>query len=192
MYGRVLFYVVVFTVLSVLKKSEMKLKKARYNPRNVFEFPSMCNRMLYLLVLFLIFSFQNYGQGVENVTKHIGAGVVIGGVGGYAAHKIFNGKRGWTWAGAVGSSLAVGLAKETYDTSRGAQWETEDVLFTTLGGVISGLALDFLLKNRRRGRSGKNCGCPPIAFEPFEVDLIKASGSITAAIQANHILRAGL
>lgn len=152
----------------------------------------MLPRITLLLFVFLTFHSNSHAQQVENAAKHLGAGVAIGAVGGYAAHKIFNGQRGWTWAGAVGSSLAAGLAKETYDINRGAQWETEDVLFTTLGGVISGLALDLLLKNRRRGGSRKNCGCPPIVFESLNVDPVNASGSITAAIQANHILVNGL
>lgn len=145
-----------------------------------------------IIILFLSFQFNGNAQQVENAAKHVGAGVVIGAVGGYAAHKLFKEQRGWTWAGAVGSSLAAGLAKETYDVSRGAQWENEDILFTTLGGVISGLALDVLLNKRGRGRSRKNCGCPPIAFEPLNVNPAKASRNITAAIQANHILSEGL
>lgn len=115
--------------------------------------------------LFLLFFCLNlsvsFGQDFNNAAKHVGAGVVIGGVGGYTANKIFPGQRGWTWAGAVGSSLAAGLAKETYDKSNSGLWQTDDVLYTTLGGVISGLALELLFKNtyRRNGRSGKGCGC---------------------------------
>jgi len=170
----------------------MKSKITRSIIGHPLKSPMILPRISLLLLLFLTYHINSHAQQVENVAKHLGAGVAIGAVGGYAAHKIFNGQRGWTWAGAVGSSLAAGLAKETYDVSRGAQWETEDVLFTALGGAISGLALDLLLKNRRRGRGRKNCGCPPIAFKPLYIDPSRDSGSITAAIQANHILGAGL
>ena len=150
-------------------------------------------------ILLLVLSFgigMVQAQDFNNAAKHIGAGVVIGGVGGYAAHKIFPGQRGWTWAGAVGSSLAAGLAKETYDKSNSGIWQTDDVLYTTLGGVISGLALELLLKNtyRRNGRTGKGCGCLvadrtknsiPV-FLPIIMD--KGSGNIQSEIQVSYFL----
>lgn len=137
------------------------------------------------------------GQATSNAVKHLGAGVAIGAVGGYAAHKIFNGNRAWTWAGAVGSSLAAGLAKETYDQSRGAAvWENDDIIYTATGGVISGLVMDMLLNKRRS--SGKKCGCPPLANymnridSNFTTDFETDSGDIAAAIQANHLISTGL
>lgn len=150
-------------------------------------------------IFLLVLSFgmgMVHAQDFNNAAKHIGAGVVIGGVGGYAAHKIFPGQRGWTWAGAVGSSLAAGLAKETYDKSNSGIWQTDDVLYTTLGGVISGLALELLLKNtyRRNGRTGKGCGCLvadrtnnsiPV-FLPIIMD--KGSGNIQSEIQVSYFL----
>lgn len=137
-----------------------------------------------------------YAQNTANAGKHLGAGVAIGAVSGYAAHKIFKGSRGWTWAGAVGSSLAAGLAKETYDQSRGAVWENDDIINTAIGGVISGLVLDIILDSRR-GR-GKRCGCPPVVFNipkvntDFTAGFQKGSGDIVAAIQAGYFINAGL
>lgn len=149
------------------------------------------------LIVILIFS-SIYGQNNADVTKHLGAGIVIGGVGGYTAHKLFNGQRGWTWAGAVGSSLAAGLAKEAlYDQPSGAEWESRDVFFTTLGGIVSGLALDLLLKNnRRRGGGGKrrNCGClvaAAIGSPTGQSALYFENGSrnITSVLEASYLLR---
>lgn len=150
---------------------------------------------MWLLLACICLHGQEEGA-VANIGKHLGAGVVIGGVGGYAAHKIFKGSRAWTWAGAVGSSLAAGLAKETYDQSRGAVWETDDIVFTALGGIISGLVLDMVL-NKRRG-SGKRCGCPPLALRVdaiktnFITDFETDSGNIATAIQANYLITSGL
>ncbi len=119
-------------------------------------------------VVVFLFHLCIKAQISEDKVKHFGAGVVIGGIGGYTANKIFNGNRHWTWAGAVGSSLAAGVAKEAWDRSRGGFGETSDVVYTVLGGAIAGLALDLLLNNngrRKRGKStghyrrGKNCGC---------------------------------
>lgn len=149
-----------------------------------------------LIVLLLLFCIQAKGQATENAAKHLGAGVAIGAVGGYAAHKAFKGSRGWMWAGAVGSSLAAGLAKEAYNESRGAVWENDDIIYTAIGGVISGLVLDMIL-DRKRG-SGKRCGCPPLALNRKRVNtdfvqhLKTGSGDIAAAIQANHLMNSGL
>ena len=149
-----------------------------------------------LIVLLITFCLQAKGQATENAAKHLGAGVAIGAVGGYAAHKVFKGSRGWMWAGAVGSSLAAGLAKEAYDESRGAVWENDDIIYTAIGGVISGLVLDMILDSKRG--SGKRCGCPPLAFNrkgvntDFVAHLKTGSGDIVAAIQANHLMNSGL
>ncbi|WP_405383289.1 hypothetical protein [Maribacter sp. LLG6340-A2] len=151
-------------------------------------------QIVFVTFLFLI-NFQAQGQGSDDAVKHFGAGIVIGGVGGYAAHKIFEGKRGWTWAGAVGTSLGAALAKETfYDKPRGASFEGRDVLFTTLGGIVSGLVLDVLTSNtRRRSGKGKYCGClvventKPIPKIPLNLD--NSSGNITATLQAAYLLQ---
>ena len=148
------------------------------------------------IVVLLLFCIQAKGQATENAAKHLGAGVAIGAVGGYAAHKVFKGSRGWMWVGAVGSSLAAGLAKEAYDESRGAVWENDDIIYTAIGGVLSGLVLDMIL-DRKRG-SGKRCGCPPLALNrkgvntDFVQHMETGSGDIVAAIQANHLMNSGL
>ena len=150
-----------------------------------------------VLISLLIFCFVSmHAQSSADAVKHFGAGIVIGGVGGYAAHKIFNGQRGWTWAGAVGSSFGAALAKETlYDKPRGASFEGRDILFTTLGGVVSGLVLDMFLKNsRRRGGGGKNCGCLVAKLDvDTKIELPSSigngTGDIASEIQAAYYLR---
>lgn len=157
-------------------------------------------KIKFAVLLLILGCYYVQGQGTQaelsNLGKHLGAGVVIGGVGGYAAHKIFDGSSGWTWAGAVGSSLAAGLAKETYDVSNGGVWETDDVVFTALGGIISGLVMDMILTKRRT--SGKRCGCPPMALHRnrvnsgFKANVETGSGDLAAAIQAHYLLNSGL
>tara|TARA_R110000737_G_scaffold151819_1_gene181121 strand:- start:563 stop:1033 length:471 start_codon:yes stop_codon:yes gene_type:complete len=153
-----------------------------------------------IALLYLIFSIPSiYAQSSADAVKHLGAGIVIGGVGGYAANKISNSQRGWTWAGAVGSSLAAGLAKEAfYDKPKGANWETRDVVFTTLGGVVSALVLEVFTGNdgNRRGRSGngKKCGCLVAKLDlDQELDLPtfveNGTGDITSELQATYFLK---
>lgn len=89
--------------------------------------------------------------GVDKL-KHFGAGFAIGTVGGYTAHKIFKGNRCWMWVGAVGSSLAAGVLKENIDKNEYDGWDNNDILFTALGGAVSGLVLELLLKKNKQGR----------------------------------------
>lgn len=155
------------------------------------------------VVMLFIAMPQLMGQGLENGAKHVGAGVAIGAVGGYAAHKIFQGDANWTWAGAVGSSLAAGLAKETYDVSNGNEWQTDDVVFAALGGFLSGLALDLLIKDKGgkgKERRGKGCGClvvensikKGLSLPLVPADLNGGSGDLGAALQAAQLIRQGL
>ncbi|WP_405413736.1 hypothetical protein [Maribacter sp. Asnod1-A12] len=158
--------------------------------------------MKYIIFLFLFFTFFNfYGQNgtSADAAKHLGAGVVIGGVGGYAANKLSNGNRAWTWTGAVGSAFAAGLAKEAiYDSSRGADWETRDVVFTTLGGVISALALEVFTGSGSNGRGGnrrgKSCGCLVAQIDhtnqiQLPVFVENGTGDISSELQAAYLLR---
>ncbi len=134
--------------------------------------------------------------------KHFAAGAVIGGIGGYAAHRIFNrdnikANRYWTWAGAVGSSLAAGLAKEAYDKADYGVWDNNDVLFTTLGGIVSGLALELLIKRRVSGRIRVTYNLDNLNQNPFRNDeapyiVTYESHDVIATLQAQHILQKGL
>ncbi|WP_424001644.1 hypothetical protein [Maribacter sp. IgM3_T14_3] len=153
-----------------------------------------------IVCLLLIFTFFNSkAQDSADAIKHLGAGIVIGGAGGYAAHKLSNGNTGWRWVGAVGSAFAAGLAKEAlYDPSKGAIWETRDVVFTTLGGVVSALALEVFLgeEGSRRGgnRRGKSCGCLVAQLgTENEIQLLSfvenGTGDITSELQAAYLLR---
>ena len=152
-----------------------------------------------VLIFVLIFSININAQTSADAAKHLGAGIVIGGVGGYAAHKLSDGNTGWRWAGAVGSAFTAGLAKEAiYDSSRGADWETRDVVFTTLGGVISALALEVFMGNGGNGRGGnrrgKSCGCLVAQLDnQYEIQLPSfvenGTGDITSELQAAYLLR---
>ncbi|MEP2281493.1 hypothetical protein [Maribacter sp.] len=152
--------------------------------------------MKYIVSLVLVFFFYgSYAQTSADAAKHLGAGIVIGGVGGYTAHKLSNGSSGWIWAGAVGSAFAAGLAKEAiYDSSRGANWETRDVVFTTLGGVISALALEVFTGNGGSSRGGNSCGCLVAQLDntneiQLPVFVENGTGDITSELQAAYLLR---
>ena len=111
---------------------------------------------VFFVLMFGICLISNAQITTSNRPKHFAAGMVIGGIGGYAAHKIFKRSnnrtnRFWTWTGAVGSSLAAGITKEAIDKAGLGVWDNNDVLFTTLGGIVSGLALELLIKRKVSG-----------------------------------------
>jgi len=152
-------------------------------------------RIFFLVVLFIFFFRSNAQIADSSSPKHFAAGIAIGAVGGYTANKIFKGDRKWTWAGAVGSALAAGLVKETMDKADYGVWDNSDVAYTTLGGIVSGLALEFLLNsNRRRGR-GRPCSCyainfkKPNSYSNFKITYTnKGSRSLSSTIQAQYFL----
>ncbi|MGB5556087.1 MAG: hypothetical protein WBM83_15635 [Flavobacteriaceae bacterium] len=150
----------------------------------------------YILFFVLCCLFGTVRSQIEwgpDKAKHLAAGVVIGSLGGYAAHKVFKGDKTWMWVGAVGSSLVAGLAKEAYDQYDYGVWDNGDVLFTTLGGIVSGVALNLLLKKSRRRYHTNVMGSSSYVIQiqyalPFDV-LENGSRDVVSNLQAQAILR---
>ncbi len=156
----------------------------------------------YFILIALVFVAMTVNAQLISKDKplHFGAGIVIGGVGGYTANKIFGGDRYWTWAGAIGSSLAAGVLKENIDKNEYGGWDNNDILFTVLGGAVSGLALNLILKDKGRRRNGKACSCYAIHYEgsiPLIIDIKlntteNSSHDLGAYLLAQKIIGEGL
>ena len=86
---------------------------------------------------------------------HFGAGIIAGVTGGVVAHKVSKGNKWWTIAGAVGTSLVAGLAKEGLDKSQGKEWDNRELAATVLGGVAVGVTIEIFngIKRKKRNRS---------------------------------------
>ncbi len=155
------------------------------------------NYCYFIMLLFLLFGISN-AQIPEDKLKHLGAGVVIGGVSGFAANQLFNGDRYWTWSASLGGSLAAGIAKESYDISKGGIWDHGDILYTVIGGAFSGLVFELFVNKSKCRRSGRPCRYNALQINevqknaldrPLVIQLSEnASGSLTAHIQAQAIL----
>ncbi len=132
----------------------------------------------------------------EDKPKHFGAGFVIGSVGGYTAHHMFDGNPYWMWAGAVGSSLAAGVTKEAIDKADYGVWDNNDIVYTVIGGVASAVVLDLFLKKSKKRRKYRPCNCYAESYKPkgnmnldyFDITLSE-SHDITSALQAERILQ---
>lgn len=81
---------------------------------------------------------------------HFGAGVVAGGAGAFVAHEISGGNKWWTIAGAVGTSLVAGMAKEAIDKNKYGTWDNGDLAATVAGGVTVGVAIELFSGRKKR------------------------------------------
>lgn len=153
----------------------------------------------YLSPLLFYFVGISNAQIPEDKLKHLGAGVVIGGISGLAANQLFNGDRYWTWSAAIGGSLAAGIAKESYDKSRGGSWDNADILYTAIGGVVSGLVFELFVNKSGCRRRGRPCKYYSYQFDNLQKKISgkplvifyfsdSTSGNLTAQIQAIALL----
>ncbi|UJH66882.1 hypothetical protein [Allomuricauda sp. SCSIO 65647] len=82
---------------------------------------------------------------------HFLGGNLFGLAGAGIAKQASDGNRYWTFAGAVGGSLAIGLAKEAVDAGqRENGWDNEDLLATVLGGMTVGFTIDIFTDRKRQ------------------------------------------
>lgn len=105
------------------------------------------------LVLILFFLISNtYGQLEQDKALHFLGGNLYGMVGAGLASEISKGNRAWTFAGSVGGSLLIGLAKEAIDQNQYNGWYNADLLATVLGGASVGLTIDVFKQKKKRRR----------------------------------------
>ncbi|MDO6473182.1 hypothetical protein [Maribacter sp. 1_MG-2023] len=106
-----------------------------------------------LIMIFATFTIQTaYGQIEQDKVLHFLGGNLYGLVGAGVANEISNGDRTWTFIGAVGGSLLIGLAKESIDQKQYGGWSNEDLFATVLGGATVGVTIDIFKKKKQRKR----------------------------------------
>ncbi|UWX56289.1 hypothetical protein NYZ99_08735 [Maribacter litopenaei] len=88
----------------------------------------------------------------EDKVLHFVGGNLFGMVGAGVANQISDGNRAWTFAGSVGGSLLIGLAKESIDQNQYGGWDNSDLLATVLGGVSVGVTIDVFKQKKKRKR----------------------------------------
>ena len=106
-----------------------------------------------LPLFIIIFSLQTlFGQIESDKALHFLGGNLFGLVGAGVANEISDGNRTWTFVGAVGGSLLIGLAKESIDQKQYGGWDNADLLATVLGGATVGVTIDIFKKHKQRKR----------------------------------------
>ncbi len=103
------------------------------------------------LILFFLIS-NAYGQIEQDKALHFLGGNLYGLVGAGVASQISQGNRAWTFAGSIGGSLLIGLAKEAIDQNQYNGWDNADLLATVLGGATVGLTIDIFKQKKKRKR----------------------------------------
>ena len=113
-------------------------------------------RLIPTLVLFMLVC-HVHGQVERDKVLHFVGGNLYGLAGAGIAKQISDGNRYWTFAGAVGGSLLIGLGKEAVDAGqRENGWDNDDLLATVLGGLSVGFTIDIFpnKKSKKRGAGG--------------------------------------
>ncbi len=111
-----------------------------------------------VLITFLCSLSLLHAQLENDKILHFGAGALSGAAGAFLASEISDGDRAWTYVGAVGTSLLVGLAKESLDKNNGNTWDNGDLGATVLGGVTVGVTIDLFSGKKRRNRTQVTLG----------------------------------
>ncbi|WP_423999608.1 hypothetical protein [Maribacter sp. IgM3_T14_3] len=107
---------------------------------------------IFASLLFLLSLNSVQGQIEQDKVLHFLGGNLYGLVGAGVANEISDGDRTWTFVGAVGGSLLIGLAKESIDQKQYGGWSNEDLLATVLGGATVGFTIDIFKKKKQRKR----------------------------------------
>lgn len=95
---------------------------------------------------------STYSQVEQDKVLHFLGGNLYGLVGAGVASQISDGDRTWTFIGAIGGSLLIGLAKESIDQKQYGGWDNADLLATVLGGATVGVTIDIFKKRKQRKR----------------------------------------
>ena len=109
-------------------------------------------RTMLLFCCMILFTVKGFSQLGEDKVLHFVGGNLFGMVGAGLANQISDGNRAWTFAGSVGGSLLIGLAKESIDQNQYGGWDNEDLLATVLGGVTVGVTIDVFKQKKKRKR----------------------------------------
>lgn len=105
-----------------------------------------------LLFFIILITGKSSAQLEEDKVLHFIGGNLYGLVGAGVANQISKGDRTWTFVGAVGGSLIIGLAKESIDKKQYDGWDNNDLLATVLGGVTVGVTIDIFKQRKKRKR----------------------------------------
>ena len=112
----------------------------------------MKNVCLFLLLFCFLLKINAQVKGDKAL--HFIGGNLYGLVGAGVANQISKGDRTWTFVGAVGGSILIGIAKEGIDKAQYDGWDNDDLLATILGGASVGVTID-IFKQRKKKRRAK-------------------------------------
>lgn len=119
-------------------------------------------------LIFILMVYANHitAQVERDKALHFVGGTLYGLVGAGVAKQISDGDRYWTFAGAVGGSFLVGLAKESIDKKQYGGWDNDDLLATVLGGMSVGFTIDvFTNKKRKKRKSDYTTNYDPVLLK---------------------------
>ena len=108
---------------------------------------------VYVFVLLCCSIVAANAQIKSDKALHFLGGNLYGLVGAGIASEISKADRTWTFVGAVGGSLLIGLAKEGIDKAQYDGWDNDDLYATILGGATVGVTIDIFKQRKKRRRA---------------------------------------
>lgn len=104
-------------------------------------------KFLLLLVLFPLFSNAQINR--DKKIEHIVAGFIIGGTGNFIVYKLTDNKTIGLISGTALSILA-GHIKEKLDEKNGKYYSTNDLMYTSFGGLGGSITVRVIIGNKER------------------------------------------
>lgn len=104
-----------------------------------------------LFYIFLLLPTLVFGQLLQEKDKqlHFGAGLLSGSIGyTFIYNKTQDKKK--AMIGGIATSILAGIAKETYDSTKGNDFDERDILATALGGITVNITIPLFAKRKKK------------------------------------------
>lgn len=141
-------------------------------------------RAFLTLTCILLFAIKGFAQVSEDKVLHFVGGNLYGMVGAGLANQISDGNRAWTFAGSVGGSLLIGVAKEAIDQNQYGGWDNSDLLATVLGGLTVGVTIDVFKQKKKRKRDQLFRDAIGFKLEPYSSPTTNITSDTSLSILA--------
>tara|TARA_Y100000361_G_C11112582_1_gene318474 strand:+ start:83 stop:424 length:342 start_codon:yes stop_codon:yes gene_type:complete len=113
----------------------------------------MIKKLVFVILLYPLIYFPLHGQDFilqeQDKQLHFGAGMITSGLGYTWSFNKHQDKKKALITG-IATSIVAGIAKETFDSIRGGDFDERDILATTLGGITVSVTIPLFKKKHKQ------------------------------------------
>ncbi len=113
----------------------------------------MIKKLIFVILLYPLMYFPLHGQDFilqeQDKKLHFGAGMLTSALGYTWSYSKHQDKKKAMITG-IATSIIAGIAKETFDNTRGGDFDERDILATTLGGIAVSVTIPLFRKKRKQ------------------------------------------